>query len=233
MGPAPSAEPEDRPSVDEASERIEDEERTGSLAQGAKKTLVSGIPADTPADSSLAQQASSSPVRVLIVDDNPIARRILVTFHKTKRVDYAEADGGAQAIERFKEFRPNLVWCDIQMPDVDGIQATREMREFEEQEGLSRARIVAISGLDSTLGEHSSVLTSGQVDHWLVKSGSSLRALAADLADYTKKLVESDGVDGDGDANDASPSEDEDDDHADRKPKPNGINGTHDADSVA
>lgn len=143
--PAPSAEPEDRPSVDEASERIEDEERTGSLAQGAKKTLVSGIPADTPADSSLAQQASSSPVRVLIVDDNPIARRILVTFLKTKRVDYAEADGGAQAIERFKEFRPNLVWCDIQMPDVDGVQATREMREFEEQEGLSRARIVRLS----------------------------------------------------------------------------------------
>ncbi|GAA5846560.1 hypothetical protein JCM9279_006741 [Rhodotorula babjevae] len=188
--PSSSAEPEDRPSVAEASDRVEDEERTGSLAQGAKKTLVSGLPGDKPADSSAAQQAPS-PARVLVVDDNPIARRILATFLKTKKITYAEASGGAQAIERFKEFRPNLVWCDIQMPEVDGVQATREMREYEREEDLARARIVAISGLDSTLGDHPSVMTSGQIDHWLVKSGSSLRALAADLADYTKKLVES------------------------------------------
>jgi len=139
--PSASAEPEDRPSITEASKRLENEERTGSLAQGAKKTLVSGLPGDKPADSSAAQQASS-PARVLVVDDNPIARRILVTFLKTKKVTFSEASGGAQAIERFKEFRPNLVWCDIQMPDVDGVQATREMREYERQEDLCPARIV-------------------------------------------------------------------------------------------
>lgn len=77
------------------------------------------------------------------------------------------------------------------MPGVDGIEATRRMRELEKKLDRPRARIVAISGLDSTLGEHSSVLTSGQVDHWLVKSGSSLRALAADMLEFSKTLVKS------------------------------------------
>ncbi|BGP45205.1 hypothetical protein JCM10450v2_001022 [Rhodotorula kratochvilovae] len=184
------------PSVADASQRVEDDTRTGKLAQGAKRTLVSAVPADQPpktAAVSVPDAAAAQRLRVLVVDDNPIARRILVTFLKTKKIPHAQASGGAQAVERFKEFRPNLVWCDVQMPDVDGIQATREMREFEEQEGLTPARIVAISGLDSTLSEHASVLSSGKVNHWLVKSGSSLRALADDLAEYTKTLVESDG----------------------------------------
>ncbi|GJN87781.1 hypothetical protein Rhopal_000736-T1 [Rhodotorula paludigena] len=130
-------------------------------------------------------------IRCLVVDDNPIARRILVTYLKSRRVQYAEASGGAQAVELFESFEPNIVWCDIQMPGVDGIEATRRMRELEKKLDRPRARIVAISGLDSTLGEHSSVLTSGQVDHWLVKSGSSLRALAADMLEFSKTLVKS------------------------------------------
>ncbi|GAA5820176.1 hypothetical protein JCM3770_004810 [Rhodotorula araucariae] len=185
------------PSVADAAQRVaEDEDRTRTFTQGAKKTLISASPVDIPAATVAVAgkaDAAAERVRVLVVDDNPIARRILCTFLKTKKISHVDASGGVQAIERFKEFRPNLVWCDIQMPGVDGIQATREMREYEDLERLPAARIVAISGLDSTLGEHASVLSSGQVDRWLVKSGSSLRALADDLAEYTKMLVQNDG----------------------------------------
>lgn len=108
-------------------------------------------------------------VRVLIVDDNQIARRILATFLKNKRIPFAEAKDGQDAVNKFVNFRPNLVWCDVQMPVMDGIEATRRMREYEEEQGWPRSRIVAISGLSSDLGSHASVLESGQVDEWLTK----------------------------------------------------------------
>jgi len=63
---------------------------------------------------------------------------------------------------------------------------------------LSLAAAVCILAVELTLA-----LPPPAVDHWLVKSGSSLRALAADLADYTKKLVES-KPDGEGAAHEAS-----------------------------
>lgn len=55
-------------------------------------------------------------IRCLVVDDNPIARRILVTYLKSRRVQYAEASGGAQAVELFESFEPNIVWCALRSP---------------------------------------------------------------------------------------------------------------------
>lgn len=79
---------------------------------------------------------------------------------------------------------------DIQMPDIDGIEASRAMREHEHANKLPPARIIAISGLDSTHANHADVVASGQVDEWFVKAGSSLRTLAGDLVKYDKALAE-------------------------------------------
>lgn len=80
------------------------------------------------------------------------------------------------------------------MPEVDGIEASRQMREHEDAHKLPPARIIAISGLDSTHANHEEVVASGQVDEWFVKAGSSLRTLAADLVKYDKALALADGV---------------------------------------
>jgi CheY-like chemotaxis protein len=135
-----------------------------------------GAPLPDP-DSSTAPSGSnaSTRVRVLVVDDNSIARRILATFLKTKDVPYAEAKDGVEAVRQFESFQPNLVWCDVQMPVMDGIEATRRMREVEQDQQRPKARIVAISGLSSDLGSHATLLESGQVDEWLTKVSSNSR----------------------------------------------------------
>ncbi|GAA6044005.1 hypothetical protein JCM8097_000190 [Rhodosporidiobolus ruineniae] len=171
------------PSRTEAAKE-EDTRRTAQLAGGAAASLNGSAGGNAGG----ADDDGKSRLRVLVVDDNPIARRILCTFLKTKGITFAEAAGGAEAIELFKSFSPNLVWQDWQMPDINGNQASRAMREYEVESGLPKARIVAVSGLDSTIGEHGAVLESGQIDKWTVKSGTSLKELTADLVAYAKQL---------------------------------------------
>ncbi len=69
-------------------------------------------------------------ISVLIVDDHPIVRqglRQLFQVHKDTQV-VGEAEGGAQAIELAAELLPDVVLMDLMMPDVDGVQATRQIR---------------------------------------------------------------------------------------------------------
>ncbi|KAK4701012.1 hypothetical protein P7C70_g5222, partial [Phenoliferia sp. Uapishka_3] len=117
-------------------------------------------------------------LRCLVVDDNRIARRILTTFLVAKGVLFAEAENGIEAIERFKSFRPNL----------DGIAASKLIREFEAQNSLWPAYMVALTGLSSESRLHKDSLASGHFDEWLVKGGPSLKILGAGLVRRQKEL---------------------------------------------
>jgi len=69
------------------------------------------------------------PTRVLIVDDalymRSMIRDILMTTGRFEIV--GEASNGREAVERFLELKPELVTMDIVMPELDGIEATREI----------------------------------------------------------------------------------------------------------
>lgn len=60
---------------------------------------------------------------VLIVDDMPELRRILAHFlQQTLYVDIVEADSGLSGIERFLESQPDVVICDLTMPEMTGFE---------------------------------------------------------------------------------------------------------------
>lgn len=70
--------------------------------------------------------------KILIVDDAAFMRMMIKDILTKNGYDVvAEAADGAQAIEKYKEHRPDLVTMDITMPEVDGISALKEIKKIE------------------------------------------------------------------------------------------------------
>ncbi len=69
--------------------------------------------------------------RILIVDDAAFMRMMIKEIlSKNGYTIVGEAGDGAQAVEKYKEFTPDLVTMDITMPEMDGITAVKEIRKI-------------------------------------------------------------------------------------------------------
>jgi CheY-like chemotaxis protein len=77
---------------------------------------------------------------LLIVDDNPAVRRMIVRIVGDLADEIRECSDGAGAIAAYRQFHPDLVLMDVEMGGMDGITATREItRAFPE------ARVIIVT----------------------------------------------------------------------------------------
>lgn len=91
---------------------------------------------------------------ILIVDDAAFMRMMIRdVLTKNGYEVLGEAENGAKAIEKYKEVKPDLVIMDITMPEVDGIQAVKEIKAFD-----PNAKIV----MCSAMGQQAMVIESIQ-----------------------------------------------------------------------
>ncbi len=69
---------------------------------------------------------------ILIVDDAAFMRMMIKDVLTKNGFDViGEAENGARAIEKYKELQPNLTIMDITMPEIDGIQAVKEIKKID------------------------------------------------------------------------------------------------------
>ncbi|TXC91948.1 response regulator [Metabacillus litoralis] len=69
--------------------------------------------------------------RIMIVDDAAFMRMMIKDILTKNGYEVvAEAADGAQAVEKYKEHQPDLVTMDITMPEMDGIQALKEIKQI-------------------------------------------------------------------------------------------------------
>ncbi len=78
---------------------------------------------------------TEEPIRVMLVDDHEVVRAGLRTFLETHEeiVVVAEAASGVEALQVATEVCPDVILMDITMPELDGIQVTRRLREMGAQ----------------------------------------------------------------------------------------------------
>ncbi|MBK8466838.1 MAG: response regulator transcription factor [Chloracidobacterium sp.] len=71
----------------------------------------------------------SEPQKVLVVDDEPQITRVLRHSLTAHRYDVRTAADGVSALDTFRDWHPDLIITDLQMPEMDGIEFCREVRK--------------------------------------------------------------------------------------------------------
>ena len=85
-------------------------------------------------------------LNVLLVDDDRLVRYVTGAYFKRIGYRLDMAENGMVAIDKFREKAYDLILMDVRMPVMNGLEATRTIRELETMNGNGkRARIVAIT----------------------------------------------------------------------------------------
>ena len=87
-------------------------------------------------------QPPDRPRTILIVDDFDDTRLLLRTWLQKKGFHVVEAENGNRAVAKAESVRPDLIIMDVEMPELDGLAATRKIRELT---GFASVPIVAVS----------------------------------------------------------------------------------------
>jgi signal transduction histidine kinase/CheY-like chemotaxis protein len=91
-------------------------------------------------------------VRVLVAEDHPTNQKVARLILEAAGIDMTLVENGALALDAFKTGRFDAVLMDMQMPEMDGLTATREIRRFEAAEGRARTPVIMLTA--NALDEH-------------------------------------------------------------------------------
>ena len=85
-------------------------------------------------------------MKILVVDDDMVMRELLKIMLKDFEV--YEAEDGKEAVEIYKKIKPDIVLMDVLMPNMNGIEATKEILKID-----SNAKIIGITAFASHKGQ--------------------------------------------------------------------------------
>jgi two-component system phosphate regulon response regulator PhoB len=125
---------------------------------------------------------------ILVVDDDRDLRRLLDRELSAEGYRVAQAGSGAEALERARIHRPDIVLLDLNLPDLDGVEVLRQLKQSP---ATARAAVILVSGRSSE-GDRITGLELGADDY--IPKPFSLRELLLRIQAIRRRL----GGDGDG-----------------------------------
>ncbi len=88
--------------------------------------------------------------KILIVDDSRTSRRIMRNLLLEEGYEVVEAENGEEGVQKYKEETPSAVTMDITMPIKDGLEALKEIREYDSE---AKVIMVTAAGQESKVME--------------------------------------------------------------------------------
>lgn len=104
-------------------------------------------------------------LRILVVDDDALGRRLMHLILTKEGHSVQVATNGLEAVEAVKQNQFDIVFMDLHMPDMDGMEASRQIRTWEH--GDSHTFIVALTA--SYLPEIGQALFDSGMDNYISK----------------------------------------------------------------
>ncbi len=100
---------------------------------------------------------------ILVVEDNDVNQLVISSMLEPRGVEIELADNGLLGLEAFKKRTPDLVLMDVSMPEMNGMDATRAIRLFEESTSARRCPIIALTA-NAMHGDKEKCLEAGMDD---------------------------------------------------------------------
>lgn len=122
------------------------------------------VESNKPTRQIIALEPNQPRYRILIVDDKPINRKLLIELLNPLGFELKEANNGQEAVDIFSEWEPHLIWMDMRMPVMDGYEATRAIKGTPKGE---TTKIIALTA--NVLEEEKAVVIEAGCDDFLRK----------------------------------------------------------------
>ena len=121
-------------------------------------------PDDSPMSSMASYHKKNSELTVLIVEDNPVNQMVIQELMMASGYKTMLADEGEQALQIIARGGVDFVLMDCQMPVMDGFEATIRIREIEQEQGLARMPVIAVTA-NAIMGDRERCLQAGMDDY--------------------------------------------------------------------
>lgn len=155
------------PEVPAIAATVEVQDETSAEVTSAPLTLEEAYAADNAAAPAPEEEVTTiRRMRILAAEDNKTNQLVFRKMVKELNIDLQFANNGLEAVDLYQSFEPDLIFMDISMPQMDGKEATGEIRKLEAASGR-HVPIVALTA-HAMAGDADGILAAG-LDHYLTK----------------------------------------------------------------
>ena len=132
-------------------------------AAGHPRPTAAAEPSAT-AEASVLEPASATGLSVLVVEDTPVNQKLAKALLEKRGCTVTLAENGQEALTRLADARFAIILMDMQMPVMDGLEATRRFRQLEIGEGRARTPVIAMTA-NAMPGDRERCLEAGMDDY--------------------------------------------------------------------
>lgn len=111
-----------------------------------------------------ASAGSGDQIRVLLAEDNEVNRMVITSMLQGSGCVLSYAEDGQQALDQYKAGIFDVVLMDVSMPVMDGTEATKKLRAYEAETGMTSVPVIALTA-HAMSGDRERFLASGMTDY--------------------------------------------------------------------